>query len=385
MDGANGVLLVAKDPETVRAVTSALGSGKRPTLAKVCGDLPELTAQLEQSPAGIVVVDIDPAPRRALVELGPIVGRFSDTRFVVLSRELQSDLLLEAMQIGARHFLVKASIGADLTDVLRRLMPTGRTRTGGHGSLITVFSAGGGCGVTTLAINLANELGLEVSSPALVVDMDCAYGAVGSCLGLSGQYGLTDVLDHHGQIDEELVISTALVYSPSLHVLLSPASVNYSDPAPLHYDRLESALEAFRSAYYHTVIDAARVGMDVAAGLASASDATLLVFQLNVKELTTTRALLEALTRRGVPAESIMPVANRYRRRGRTIEMAEAQNALGRPITPICSDFFTALRSINYGQPLAQTAPRSPLRRELQGLASRLVNSHAKGARANRP
>lgn len=378
MEWANGVLLATTEPRTVEAVAAALESCKPATTARVCRDLTELLGRLERTSARAALVDIDGEPKKTLAELGPIVTRFPDTRFIVLSKELQNDLMLEAMQAGARHFLVKQSIASDLAGVLKRLASAGRGRAAGRGSVFTVLAGGGGSGATTLAINLANELGLKSASPALVVDMDSTYGAVASCLGLSGDYGLTDVLDHSSHIDDELVVSTALVYSPSLHVLLSPATIGSGDPAPLNYDRLDSALEAFRSAYDHTVIDAARVAPNVAAALASASKATLLVFQMNVKELAAARVILEGLMRRDVPTDGVMCLANRYHRRGWMIQMQEAEKALGRSVTPISNDFAGALRSINYGQPLAQAAPRSPLRRDLQRLAARFAKARAK-------
>jgi hypothetical protein len=99
---------------------------------------------------------------------------------------------------------------------------------------------------------------------------------------------------------------------------------------------------------------------------------------MNVKELTGARAILEGLARRDVPGDNVLCLANRYQRRGRMIETEEAEKALGRPVTCLSNDFAGALRSINYGQPLAQAAPRSVLRRDLQRLAARFVNAHKK-------
>ncbi len=180
-----------------------------------------------------------------------------------------------------------------------------------------------------------------------------------------------------------MIASTALVYSPFLHVLLSPVTISYCDPATLNYRRLDSALDAFRFAYVHTVIDAARLPVHVAATLAAASRAALLVFQMNVKELTAARAILDGLARHDVPIENVLCVANRYQRRGGMIELQEAEEALGRSITTVSNDFGAALGSVNCGQPLAQAAPRSPLRRAVQKLAERFVNSHTEAYARN--
>jgi len=143
MESPDGVLLLTKETETVQAVTLALKSTDRLALAGACQYLTELAAQLGRSPVGAVLVDIDPRPSRTLAELGPIVARFPNARFVVLSREMRNDLMLEAMQIGVRQYLVKDSIGASLVEVLDKLVLHGQSRVGTRGSLFTVLSAGG--------------------------------------------------------------------------------------------------------------------------------------------------------------------------------------------------------------------------------------------------
>ncbi len=379
MEAANGTFLLTKDQETVEAVSSALETDKQVTLTGVYSSLSELVVALEDSEVVAAMVDIDPDPSRMLAELDPIISRFPDTRFIVLAKQSQSELILEAMHVGARHVLVKESIPENLNDVLGQLIPTHQGRTRGHGSIITVLSGSGGSGATTVAINLANEFGLQVPSPALVVDMDCVYGAVGHYLGLSAQYGLQDVLTHNGHIDEELIVSTSQAYSSSLHVLLSSDSVTDEGPSPFQRDRLHGALETFKNTYYHTVIDSGHVSMNVAATLASASEATLLIFQLNVKDLAVVSKLLRGLTRQGVSPDTILPVANRYRNHGHgsTVTLEEAQRILGKTVEHMSNDYSGALRGIDRGQPLSEAAPRSSLRRDIANLASRLVNPSA--------
>lgn len=381
MESAKGVLLLTKEPDTARAVTSALEGARRLVSAGICRTLREMVAELERHPAAAALVDIDPDPSRMLAEMAPIVGRFADVRFIVLSKELRSDLILEAMQVGTRHFLAKSLIPDDLANVLKRLVPTSRGRRGDRGSLITVLSASGGCGATTLTINLANELGIAASSPSLVVDMDCNYGAVAACLGISGEYGLADVLSREGDIDDELVATTTITHSPSLHVLLSPAGVNPFDPAPLQYDRLDVATDIFRFTYAHTVVDAARVPMPVATSLASASSLVLLVFQLNIKDVAMARAMLGGLNRRGISSQAVVPLVNRYHKRRHMIGLEEAQKALGTGVRHVSNDFRSAMRSVNYGQPLAQVAPRSPMRRDIRGMAIEFIKANSEQVR----
>jgi len=59
------------------------------------------------------------------------------------------------------------------------------------------------------------------------------------------------------------------------------------------------------------------------------------------------------------------------------IEPEQAQRVLGRDnMVYLSNDFPSASKSINFGQPLAQAAPYSALRREVADLATSLLKTH---------
>jgi pilus assembly protein CpaE len=239
--------------------------------------------------------------------------------------------------------------------------------------MVTVLSARGGCGATTIAINFAEEARMATNSTALLVDLDRHYGSMGAYLGLTTKYGLRDLLSHSGHFDDHLVRSTTAHYSEELHVLLGPASIEQTATVDLPLERLEAALAACRRAYPLTVVDAPRVPIGVAAELALASQLTLVVFELSVVDIRGARALLVALNDRRVAPGSILAVANRFRKRNPMLSLEDAEKALvGWNVVPVSNDYPNALKSINLGQPLSQTAPRSELRRDIQALAARI-------------
>ncbi len=263
MNLKRSIPLVTTDAEIADSFVRALEASERLAPAGTCRNLVELTARLGRNPAPAAVVDIGPGPMQMLAELGPIIPKFSDTRFVLLSREVQNELLVEAMEIGVRYVMDRKALDPELVGVLQRLMPNSVRRAGGSGLAITVLSASGGCGATTIAVNLANELRLEVGEPTLLVDLDASYGAIGAYLGLKGNYGIADALAHGDRVDAQLVRSSASEFTEDLHVLLSPANLGSQTRTTVQYENLGHALEACKQAYSHTVIDAPRVPVDV--------------------------------------------------------------------------------------------------------------------------
>ncbi len=369
MSDLNDIVLLTSDRDTEKTLKSLIGSSERFGSVEVCSDTRSLGGRLECGSIPIVLVDIDSNPGQMLEELEPIVNRYLHSRFIVLARELENDVMMQAMQAGIRHIQLKDRISDELMGVLDRLVAIAPAKQ--TGSAITVLSAGGGAGCTTLVVNLANELQLTTSEPVLIADLDYAYGAVATYLELEGMYGVADVLSHSKGIDSELIQTTSVRHSESIRVLLSPASALLPEAHTLQPDRLGEMIAACKDGHRFTLFDAPRVPIDVATSLARASEVTLIVFQPLVKDIRVTRGLLTALVERGVPQERIKPIMNRYRKRNEMIGLEEATKALG-GVRPEClsNDYASASRGINYGKLLSSTAPRSALRRDVVQLAS---------------
>lgn len=377
MDDRSEVLLATDDPAVENAIAAVISAEERFVSGETFRNLTALANRLEANNAPIALVDVDPEPMKALDDLGAIIGRFPQTRFALLCTEMSNEIVLKAMRIGVRHVEVKSSIGSELGAALHHIAPEDAGAEDRRGKVLTVLSAGGGCGATTLVVNLANEIGLRGSSQVLAIDLDSHYGAVATYLGLEGRFGIADVTAHTGRIDPQLIASTALHFSDQFHVLLSPSSVDFFEPKPLKEERLDIVLAACRRVYDYTVIDAPRLSMSTAAKLVRISDQTLLAFQLTVKDIRTVNSMLAALNREAISLDRVKLVVNRYRKRRPMIGLREAQKALdGRPLKCLSNDYDSALQSLNYGNPLAQSAPRSTLRKDISRLAAELCESH---------
>jgi pilus assembly protein CpaE len=375
MNSGPRVVLMTADSTTARSVTDVLRSVNDSSALEVCPTLPQLVVRLENAVPTVAVVDLDPEPSRSLKELDPIIVRFSTTRFIVLSGALDQRLIMEAMAAGARHLLCKQTINSDLPGILKRFMTANPLTPAQWGSVCTVLSAGGGCGATTVALNLANELQLHSSRPVLLVDLDSSYGAIASYLGVEGQYGVADILARATAVDDELIRTTAQSFSERLHVLLSPVSTHNSNAAPMTYDGLNGLLRGCGRAYSYTVVDAPRVPPAAAVALAQASSMTYIILQLSVKDIRVARSMLRLLSENGIAPGAVSLVVSRYHRRS-VISLVQAKEALGRDsLELLCSDYRHATESMTYGQPLAEVAPRSPLRKEVRDLAIKLLEA----------
>lgn len=378
------ILLVTRDEATVEKIKSALDESDLLRLAGVRKEVSELRSYLSNKKVQAVVVDIDPDPSKVLYELSAILTAYPEIYVVVVCSHFTKKLALQAMQARVRHFLEKNTIASDLTKELQQLIHGGAKKEAGLGStVISIFSSGGGCGATTVAVNLANELRLLSSKPVLVIDLDSCYGTVSTYLGIKSQFGIADVLTRKGLIDQHLIQSSAYNYMENFHVLPSPAGIESPRAKSLQFENLPRVLEACREVYRYTVIDAPRMPEDDVAKLADLSDILLIVFQLTVKDVNFARSMVLSLTKSGIASEKIISLANRVKTRGPLVRFQDGKKAVGaKSCHAIRSDWRKAMKSVNSAQPLAQVVQKSGLRNDYRKLAAKVctygVNSSSK-------
>ncbi len=374
MKQQSNILLMTKDNGTASTLNEAVKKSPHAALMTVCQEIPELTNYWADAAFQAVVVDIDPDPLRILHDVGTITTMYPEMRIVVVSNRFDNELILQAMQSGARYFLCKKTMTSELDKVLKQMAPNGAKDVIKSGSIVSVISASGGCGATTVAINLANELRLVSSEEVLVVDLDSYYGTVSSYLGISAEYGISNVLARNKAIDEHLVKSCAYNYMRDFHVLVSNSSLESSKPASLQYENIIPVLEACKKAYRYVVIDAPRLTNSAMKNLVSASGVVLVVFQFTVKDVKFARSLISSI-HSCVPSRKIIPLVNRFKKRGSLIGLEDGKRILGlNCLYHVRSDWRRIANCINCGKPLAEVAPRSGLRKDFQKLTANIMN-----------
>lgn len=110
-----GIMVVTPEADTAARVASALRDSDRLAAEGVLKDLESLAEALRQKPIPAVLVDISHRPHDVLAQLGPLIARHADTRFLVISDVMTNDLILESMKAGARYFMPKASVATAST------------------------------------------------------------------------------------------------------------------------------------------------------------------------------------------------------------------------------------------------------------------------------
>jgi pilus assembly protein CpaE len=237
------------------------------------------------------------------------------------------------------------------------------------------MGAVGGCGATTLAIELAATLAKQSSQPGSValVDLNLAYGAAHAYLGASANMRLAEASHAPDRIDVAMLDVFAARVEAGFDLLAAPRDPQaFTRVAPAAVLR---ALEMACQTYDWVIVDLPRWRQAWTMEVLAGSDEVLIVSELTVPALLQARAFVGEIEDEAPDGRRPRLILNRMSPRafGPSPSRAEAEKALGRKVDgAITSDWEAAACSVNLGGPISQHRPRSKIVKDVVGLVDRL-------------
>ena len=280
----------------------------------------------------------------------------------------QPQLIVSAMRAGVREYIERPPTTADLLEAFVRLTSTRRKpgREGSRGKVFTVVNAKGGCGATTVAVNLALALESIHHSTALV---DLA--PIGHCalhLNLKPAFTVSDAITNLHRLDSSLLDSFMARHERGLQVLAGAANPTAVEPSVSDFARL---FDMMLGQFHYIVVDASS-RLDSATRLVSSlAEKILLVAHADVASLWSAGRVAQYLGESGA-RDRFALVLNRYRKVAGFNE-AETEAAIGAPVLwRIPNQYFAVATAIDRGVPLMQTGS-SEIARSITSLAELLT------------
>jgi pilus assembly protein CpaE len=371
-------ILLETDPFLVRALSPAIS----PDTVVV----PDLVALRR-----LLVDD----PRHELVVIGPDVEMSLVTDFtsgervarpalgvVLVRRRLDTAVLKEALKAGVREVVKLDDLtgltqacgeSREVTSLLRGTAPDVAASPAGLGRLVTVFSAKGGCGKTTLATNLAAACAKRGHRVCLV-DLDLAFGDVAIALQLFPERGLADLAATGGALDRSSVASVVTPHSPRFDTLLAPVEPGVADT--ISAALVGDLLQCLKSMYDVVVVDTPPAFTDQVLTAFDASDHLALVTTLDIPALKNLKLTLETLELLGYARERWNVVLNRADSKvGLAVESVE--RTLRVPISAQVPSSRAVPAAVNRGVAIVQDAPSHAVSTSIRAFADRLLHDVA--------
>lgn len=359
------------EPTSSRALHEALAGLNYVRLEVEVSTPQELAHALSATDVGLVFFHLDPDAEAVIELIDKVATQRPDLALMAASDNRDPNIILSAMRSGCAQFVCEPIDPADLAGAMWRaaaqhLAALGKTR------VVCVLGASGGAGATTIACNLAMEIGTLTDSQCVLVDLDFQFGDVATSFDCAPKYTILDLAEAGDNLDQDLLASAIAELPCKVSLLARP-------PLPEDLDAMtpeviDRALHLLTAAYENVVIDLPRVLDARTFPALERADTVLLVCQLSVASVRNARRTLETLNRAGISEDKIEVILNRFDGKSGCIGQADVKKTLKKSIyAAIPNNYRLVTQSLDLGQPLAALDGKNPIRVAMRQLAEKLL------------
>ncbi len=357
--------IVEFDPLGAESIKSALG----PDAALLPG-LDALTAHLELNVFEDCVVlgpSVDQQDVFALAEEMRL--RRPSLGVVMVRRRIDTAILSDALRAGVREVIQERDL-AGLTAAVRRQReiavrlresvdnPEGAAPQTHRGRVVTVFSAKGGCGKTTLSTNLAAAIAQSGRGSVALVDLDLAFGDVAIALQLFPTHTIADAVPIGEDLDGPSLTSLLTTHRSGLQALVAPMGPSAAET--ISTDLVVHILELLRDEFDYVIVDTPPALDDHVLAAFDRSDVVALIATLDIPALKNLKLTLETLDLIGFSRDRLKIVLNRSDSKV-GLALSEVEKTLKAPIVAQIPSSRDVPASTNRGVALVSDDPKHPV------------------------
>ena len=358
--------------------------------------------QPEAESMEFVALAMDEADEDNIALVGEIItqAKARNISVILIAEDVTPASLHRLLRIGADEFVPYPLPEGELEQAIERLRAIGqpqaaetertaRLKSGVNkeGAVFVTHGVAGGTGATTLAVNLAWELALLNTSDTpnvCLLDFDMQFGTASTDLDLTRRDAVFEMLSDTENMDEESFGQSLLTFEDKLQVLTAPA-----DMIPLDLitpEDIGRVIDMARAHFEYVVIDMPSTLVQWTETVLSSAHIYFVMLELDLRSAQNTLRFKRALQSEDLPVEKLRYALNRAPTftdlggKARVKRLAESLDIAievqlpdgGKPVT----------QGGDHGTPLADSAPKNPLRREIAKLAASIHELNADSAQA---
>lgn len=298
---------------------------------------------------------------------------------ILVRRRVDTSVLTDALRAGIFEVVEERDL-AGLNSAVRRARELARQlretvggsteseETSSRGKLITVFSAKGGCGKTTLATNLAAAIADRGRREVCLVDLDLAFGDVAIALQLFPAHTIGDAVSFQDSLDGPAVTSLLTPHSAGLTTLLAPIEPGTAESIPATL--VSRVLELLKQQFDFVVVDTPPAFDDHVLAAFDQSELVVLLATLDIPALKNLKLSLETLDLLNYPRDRWRLALNRADSKV-GLSLNEVEKTLKAPISVQIPSSRDVPASINRGVPIVLDDPKHPVSMAIRSFAER--------------
>ncbi|MGB7318658.1 MAG: AAA family ATPase [Planktotalea sp.] len=337
-----------------------------------------------------LAIDYEDEENLPLLEQVIAAAKARSIKVILIAEDVTPASLHQLLRGGADEFIPYPLPENELRSAVERLRkpeptqqdaaPRPALQTGGSGrkgAIIAVHGLAGGTGATTLAVNLAWELATltKVKAPKVcILDFDLQFGSVSTFLDLQRRDAVFELLTDTENMDSESFDQALLTHGDVLRALTSPADVIPLDM--IRPEDIQAILDLAQRHFDYVIVDMPTTLVQWTETVLNASQIYFATLEMDMRSAQNALRMKRALQSENLPFEKLRFVLNRAPKftdlngKNRVKRLAES---LGITIEVQLPDGGKpVVNGADHGQPLAETAGKNALRKEIQKLASSL-------------
>ncbi len=319
--------------------------------------------------------------------LGKIITKANemDIKVILIAEDVSPTILHQLLRGGADEFVpyplpeneLKAAIERLKQPKFETVQPVGAPAHGGGdagGVLLAVHGVAGGTGATTFAVNLAWELAIvDKNDPprVCILDLDLQTGSVSTYLDLPRRDMVYEMWSETESVDSDVFRQALVSHEEKLWALTAP-----SDMLPLDLitpEDVSRVLDIARRQFDYVIVDMPSTLVQWTETVLTASQIYFTTIEIDMRSAQNALRFKRALKSEELPVEKLRFCLNRAPKftdlngKSRIKRMSES---LEIGIEVQLPDGGTAVsNSGDHGTPLATSAKKNPLRKEIAKLA----------------
>lgn len=306
---------------------------------------------------------------------------------IVISVQGEPEYFKKAMRAGAKDYLVKPFSGDELISTIKEVvkkeeetreqqMNVALLKSGikHKPRIISVFSAKGGTGKTTLTANLGACLSKYHDKKVVIVDLDLQFGDIPVMFNINPDNTITDVLSYANELDKN-TLEEFLVHHEETGVKILCPPKNPEESEYVTEEHVEEILRVLTESYEYILVDTPPAFSGHVLSAMDKSYKVFIVTTLDLPSIKNVKNSLKIMYDLGYPEEKINLVVNKeakYYKVGKD----DLEDALDRKV------FFrmpnkekSIVESVNRGMPVIAEPSINGVVSEFRKFSDRVIES----------
>lgn len=336
----------------------------------------------------VVLMDINMPVMDGIRATEAMSIRFPRVAVVIISVQGEQEYLKKAMMAGAKEYMIKPFTADELTSTIKKVVELNRRRSEilapvqPHAvaaakpkpKIISLFSAKGGVGKTSIAVNLAVGLAHKTRTRVALVDLDLQFGDVAVMMNIHPKRTIAELIQENTQLETDY-IESYLYERNGVRVLSAP---NKPELAEIINDEgVTKTLNALAESYDYIVVDTPAAFNDVTLAALDMSDTILMVTTPDLPALKNNKRSLDTMKTLSL-YDKVKLILNRSSG-GFGVEEDDVERSMDMRICiQFPSDARLVVASMNRGMPFVLVEPGSMMAKSVNSVITLITGEEKK-------